>query len=500
MSMSAKPGVCYLVGAGPGDPRLITLRGLELLRTADVVLYDALVNPLLLREVRADAICEDVGKRFAKESATQNEINARMITHSRAGRSVVRLKGGDPMVFGRGGEELEALAGAGVPFEVVPGVSALSAVTAYAGIPLTHREDCSDFFAMTATRETASADFARLASMEGTRVLFMGVSQLEACVDAMLAACADPTTPVAVIQWGTRGQQRCVTGDLANIVNIVRSRNITQPALVVIGGVVRHRSRLGWWESQPLFGLRVLITASQSDTVRAHVAELLSLGAEVGWEPLVETTPLASKEISLPMPGVKQVVLFTSARAVEIFLATMSALGRDVRSLADCHIVGCGGPTHRALRAAGLIADAQFPAGVLLNVAEHLDDFAKKFSDHVLWYCGDLSEAGWLPVSQAKVERVVLYHTQSRMLNEKERERIHQPWDVVIFLSPSAVDAWSQNGLQNAWCNTALAVGSRTLEKLQKHFFERVVCASKADWGSVLKKLFEMKSKGLSDQ
>lgn len=485
--MSANAGVCYLVGAGPGDPRLITVRGLELLRTADVILYDALVNPLLLRESRPDALVENVGKRFGKESAAQDQINNLLIAHARSGRSVVRLKGGDPMTFGRGGEELEALADAGVPYEVVPGVSSLSAVPAYAGIPLTHRGKCSEFFAMTATRETAPAEFARLSAIQGTRVLFMGVSQLETCVREMLTSCADPTTPVAVIQWGTRGMQRCVTGDLASIVNVVRSRNITQPALVIFGDVVRLRSRLGWWESLPLAGLHVLLTASESTTTRKHVSELITLGAEVGWEPLIETQTVQGGAV---LENEKtRVLLFTSGRAVEIYFEILKNSGRDLRFLADCHIVACGGPVRTALRDRGLVPDAEFAAGQLELVAEHLDDVAGRFDGRVVWYCGDLSNKEWVPVKKAQIDQMIIYKTRTRILNEAARERLLRPWDVVIFLSPSAVRAWLDNELERSLCRTALAVGPRTEESLRRAGFSQITCPDQADWSSVLDKL-----------
>jgi len=242
------PGKVYLVGAGPGDPGLMTLRGMQLLRAAQVIVYDQLVNPVLLEEVPVEAERIFVGKQAGKHCIAQGEINEVLIGCAWRGMDVVRLKGGDPFVFGRGGEEAEALADAGVPFEIVPGVSSAVAVPAYAGIPLTHRDYASSFAVVTgheAIKSKSSVEWAKLATAVDTLVILMGLHNLPAIVAQLMAHGRSPNTPVAVICQGTTQQQATVTGTLADIVE--RSLAIKAPALIVVGEVVRLKSRLDWF-------------------------------------------------------------------------------------------------------------------------------------------------------------------------------------------------------------------------------------------------------------
>ncbi len=243
------PGKVYLVGAGPGDPGLMTVRGLRLLRDAQVVVYDQLVNPVLLEEVSVDAARIFVGKQAGRHCIAQGEINSVLIDYARRGFDVVRLKGGDPLVFGRGGEEAEALADAGIPFEIVPGVSSAVAVPAYAGIPLTHRKYASSFAVVTgheAIKTKSSVDWAKLATAVDTLVILMGLQNLPAIVAKLLAHGRSSDTPAAVICRGTTEQQETVTGTLANIVE--NSRALKAPALIVVGDVVGLKNKLNWFD------------------------------------------------------------------------------------------------------------------------------------------------------------------------------------------------------------------------------------------------------------
>ena len=246
-------GTVYLVGAGPGDPRLLTVRGLELLRTADVVVYDRLVDPSLLDAAPPGALRIFAGKRSGAHYLPQAEINALLVTHARRGRRVVRLKGGDPFVFGRGGEEVEALVEAGIPFEVVPGVSAAVAVPAYAGIPLTHRRLASSFAVVTGHEDGGKdgprVDWARLATAVDTLVVLMGLTALPAIVARLLAHGRAPDTPVALIRWGTTSAQETVTGTLADIVGQARAAGLGPPVVAVIGDVAALGERLRWFEA-----------------------------------------------------------------------------------------------------------------------------------------------------------------------------------------------------------------------------------------------------------
>lgn len=245
-------GTVYLVGAGPGDPGLLTVRGLTLLRTADVVVYDRLVNPSLLDETRPEALRIFAGKHAGLEGLGQARINQLLIAHARQGRRVVRLKGGDPFVFGRGGEETEALAAAAIPFEVVPGVSSAVAVPAYAGIPLTHRGLSSSFAVVTGHEDDekgdSAVDWTSLATAVDTLVVLMGVRTLREIVPRLLAHGRAPETPVALIRWGTTDAQQTITGTLADIVERARDAALAPPAVAVIGRVVELRETLQWFD------------------------------------------------------------------------------------------------------------------------------------------------------------------------------------------------------------------------------------------------------------
>lgn len=243
-----KIGKAYLVGAGPGDPGLLTVRGLELLRKAEVVVYDRLVNPILLEYAPPEATRIFAGKLAGSHGLPQEEINELLISHARRGREVVRLKGGDPFVFGRGGEEAEALAEAGIPFEIVPGVSSAVAVPAYAGIPLTHREVSSSFAVVTGhecSKAEPSVDWERLARAVDTLVILMGLKTLPLIVAKLLAHGRSPETPVALIRWGTTHAQQVISGTLADIID--KSRGVKPPVVVVVGDVVRLRDQLHWF-------------------------------------------------------------------------------------------------------------------------------------------------------------------------------------------------------------------------------------------------------------
>src|ERR1700690_3006529 len=274
-------GAVYLVGAGPGDAGLLTLRGAELLRRADVVLYDALVNPDLLRLAPPSA---DLIARGKNMRMPQDEIIALLIAKAREGKCVVRLKGGDPYIFGRGGEEAEALAAAKIPFEVVPGVSSIVAAPNYAGIPLTHREHCSSFTVFTGHSDSADAATAlryeQIAKIPGTKVVLMGTDNLADWTKSLIAHGMPAATPVAVIQRGTTGRQKSVAGTLATIAKLAAHEKISPPAITIVGDVVKLRDKLNWFENRPLSGRRIVVTrrAEQAGSFAQRLAEL---GADV---------------------------------------------------------------------------------------------------------------------------------------------------------------------------------------------------------------------------
>ena len=277
-------GMVYLVGAGPGDAGLLTLRGAELLARADVVVYDALVNRELLRLAPESAEVIFGGKRGNQQTIPQSELNRLLIEKARAGKTVVRLKGGDPYVFGRGAEEAEQMAEAGVSFEVVPGVSSFVAVPNYAGVPLTHRGFCSRLTLITGhedpTKESSTIDWPQVARTPGTKVIMMGTDRIGEIARMLIDNGMPPSTPAAMVRWGTTAHQKSVEGTLATICQVAEREKIGPPTVAVIGEVVNLRKKLNWYEQRPLFGQRVVVTRSR-DQAPPFSSRLKELGAEV---------------------------------------------------------------------------------------------------------------------------------------------------------------------------------------------------------------------------
>src|SRR5437588_6853665 len=287
-------GIVYLVGAGPGDAGLLTLRGAELLGRADVVVYDGLVNMELLRLAPKSAEMIFGGKRPKDRAIPQEELNALLIARAREGKCVVRLKGGDPYIFGRGGEEAEELANAHIPFEVVPGVSSFVAAPNYAGIPLTHRDHCSSFTVMTGHEDSSKPelglDLEQIAGIPGTKVILMGVSRIREIADSLIARGMAPETPVGMARCSTTGQQQSIQGTLATIADVVAEKQFKPPAVTVIGDVVKLRPKLNWFEQRPLFGQKVVVTRTR-DQAGQLSHQLSALGADVLAAPAIKIVP-----------------------------------------------------------------------------------------------------------------------------------------------------------------------------------------------------------------
>jgi len=343
------PGNVYLVGAGPGDPGLLTLRGRQCLQTAQAVVYDALVNPRLLSYApQAELIY--VGKKADRHSLPQEEIQRILIAQARQGKNVVRLKGGDPFVFGRGGEEALALAAADIHFEVVPGVSAGIAAAAYAGIPVTHRGLATSVTFVTGhlsgEDKTLALDFARF-DPAGTLVCYMGVGALDQLCAGLLAKGWAATTPSAVVEWGTYARQRTVTAPLDKLVSVAEEAAVKSPAIIIVGAVAGLREELAWFESRPLFGLRIAITHAQqgNDTLEQR---LRTLGADVYACPTVEIQPAARPEGIDDLAHYAWIVL-TSANAARTVFAALDDGGHDARLLGNTRICAVGASTLAAL-------------------------------------------------------------------------------------------------------------------------------------------------------
>jgi len=353
--VSVSVGKVYLVGAGPGDPGLLTLRGLECLRRADVVLYDGLVNPILLRHSKAKA------ERTCRVSAgderhlDQDEINQRLVAAAMLGKIVVRLKGGDPFVFGRGSEEAAALARAGIPFEVVPGVTAAVAAGEYAGFSVTHRDHASAVAFITGhedpTKDSPSLDYKVLAAFPGTLVFYMGWHRLKAIADSLITAGKSVCTPVAVISHASWPSQQTVVASLETIADQVASAGLRPPSLIVVGECVQQREQLAWFEKRPLFGRRIGVSRAD-EQADSQIERIFELGAEPVLMPTLEIDPPESWgaiDDVLRRIGEFDWIVFTSANGVRALLGRMWELGGDARKLARAKLAAIGPSTAAAL-------------------------------------------------------------------------------------------------------------------------------------------------------
>jgi uroporphyrinogen III methyltransferase/synthase len=376
-----KKRMVYLVGAGPGNMGLITVRGLELLQGADVVVYDRLVDDGLLAHARRDAELIYVGKSSGDHTIEQAEINRILVAKAKEGKSVIRLKGGDPFVLGRGGEEAEALFENHIPFEVVPGVTSAIAVPAFAGIPVTHRSKASSFAVVTGhedpTKEGSSVDWKKLASSVDTLVCLMGMGNIEKIVTELFRGGKSPDTGIALIQHGTTPRQRTVVGTLATIVERAERTGLKPPVVIVVGDVVALRERLAWFDKQALFGKRVLVTRarSQASVLSRMLAER---GAEAVELPVIEARDLTdTTELDDAVSSLSnyQWVLFTSVNGVDAFWQRMRAMGRDARWFEKIKIGAIGPATAERLQDIGLYPDyisQEFTSESMLQGLEEL--------------------------------------------------------------------------------------------------------------------------------
>jgi len=373
--MSETTGNVILVGAGPGDPELITVRGSRAIEAADVIVYDHLANPALLDlAAHAERIC--VGKRAGRHTMPQSEINDLLAERAAAGLAVVRLKGGDPYVFGRGAEEAEFLAARGIPFEIVPGIPAAVGAAAYAGVPLTDRRYASSVAFVTGhedpNKADSSVDWPHLARGVGTVVVYMGVRNLPQIAAKLIEHGRPPETPVAIVERATTPAQRTVRGTLAHIGERAQAENVRPPAIVIIGGVNRLGPALGWFEGRPLFGRTVVVTRARAQASEL-AGRLRSLGADALEMPAIKLLPPESwDDVDRAVETLADTdwIVFTSSNGVDFFMQRLADLGGDARRLAGARIAAIGPGTARALGAHGLRADVQPETYVAEALAE----------------------------------------------------------------------------------------------------------------------------------
>lgn len=480
----------YLVGAGPGDPGLMTARSLELIARADVIIHDRLIPATALDGARADAQLIYAGKEGGGEQVPQGEITRLLLEHGRSAAVVVRLKGGDPFVFGRGGEEAEALLDAGIAFEVVPGVTAGIAAPAYAGIPVTQRDAASSVAFLTGHEDPGKPDSAldweALAAFPGTLVVYMGVRQLEAIAARLLEGGREPDEPAALIERGTLPGQRSVQGTLETIAELGREQQIKAPAIAIFGPVAALQERLGWLERRPLHGVTVAVTRARAQASR--LAERLSgYGAEVIVAPVISTRVLPG-----PVPELDgyDLICFTSPTGVEALFERLAAEGLDSRAFPSrtrARVAAIGPATARALQARGIATDVMPTSAVGEALAEALGNVpvtralvarAREARDVV---------PDALRARGAEVDVVPVYETVVELLDQAQAAAVAAA-DFITFTSASTVrnflasvggtDAWLTRGQSRP---RIVSIGPVTSDELRLHGLEPDVEATTHD-------------------
>lgn len=444
-------GTVHLVGAGPGDAGLLTLRGAELLGRADVVVYDALVNPDLLRLAPRTAEMIYGGKRSRDHAIPQEDLNQLLVAKAKEGKTVVRLKGGDPYIFGRGGEEAEELAEAGVPFEVVPGISSTVAAPNYAGIPLTHRDFCSTYQVITGhedpTKPDSGLDWAQIARMPGTKVVLMGVERIRRIAAELVANGMAAKTPVAMVRWGTTGRQKTITGTLATIADVVDAEKFTAPAVTIIGDVVSLRKKLNWFERRPLFGRRVVVTRTREQASQLS-RQLAEQGAEVMEIPTIKVVPPQDRQPLVEAMGALgeyDWVVFTSPNGVTAFFEYFFKAFDDIRVIGRLRFAAVGPATAAKLKELHLVVDAmpeEYVASKVAAAIAKVDDV-----ENLRILCLRAEVAG--PDLVAKLEElgaivddVACYRTvpETEDINGAAAKLVEEGADWVTFTSASTVE------------------------------------------------------------
>ena len=450
-----EPGIVYLVGGGPGDLGLVTLRAKELIEAAEVLVYDYLVHPQLLAWCRPEAEKLYVGKQAGFHAVPQAEIEQMLITRATAGKRVVRLKGGDPYVFGRGGEEAKTLAAAGVRFEVVPGVTAALAAGAYAGIPLTHRNTSAQLVLVTGhedpEKHTLQVDWPALGALQNTTLaIYMGMGHLAEILAGLQHGGMAAETPAAVVQWASLGRQRSVAATVGNLPAAVARAGLAAPAVVLVGDVVRHQEAVDWFERLPLFGRRVAITRTREQNSELR-PRLEHLGAEVIELPLIEVKPVLPRDELVDVfseLGSYDWILFTSANGVRNFFACFFRAFDDVRSLGFLRFAAVGDATKAAIEAERIRVECCPPVATAEALAEALIETGSLDSAKVVVVTGNRNRETLVQrlesEGRAIVDTLQLYETQPMDLAAHPAAETFraQGADAVLFASSSAVDAF----------------------------------------------------------
>jgi uroporphyrinogen III methyltransferase/synthase len=464
-------GIVYLVGAGPGDPGLMTRRSLDLIAEADAILYDRLIPPGALDTAPPEAALVYVGKQPGGHAMRQEEINELLVGLGRAGKRVVRLKGGDPFVFGRGGEEAQALREAGVAFEVVPGVTAGVAAPAYAGIPVTHRDEASAVAFITGHEDPdkaeAALDWFALAAFPGTLVLYMGVGNLEGIARRLIEAGRPEQEEVAVIERGTLPGQRTVTGILADIDKRAAEAGIRPPAITLVGPVAKLHEQLAWLEERPLFGLSVVVTRARAQA-SGLAARLAALGAEVVETPAIriEPRPVAGEvRAAAEAIGEYALVCVTSPNGASLLMDALAVIGKDGRALGGATVAAIGPGTAAELQSRGIRADIVPERSVAEALVEALQDVPVTGRRVLVARAAEARDL--LPDSLrergAEVDVVALYDTRAELLSDGQLHSAESA-DYVTFTSSSTVRFFHDAGGRVGDGTRVVSIGPVTSE------------------------------------
>jgi uroporphyrinogen III methyltransferase/synthase len=507
MASKTKPGKVFLVGAGPGDRGLVTLRAKECIEQADVIVYDHLANPEILGWARDDAEIIYAGKKAGEHALVQEKINVLLVEHSRAGKQVVRLKGGDPFVFGRGAEEAKAIVDAGIEFEIVPGITSAIAGPAYAGIPVTHRAENSHVTFFTGHEDPDKTgtpiDYAALAKLGGTQVMLMGVQRLESIVREMLEQGTREDLPVALVRWATTGRQETLTGTLQNIAQRVADVGFEAPAVVVFGEVVALRESLNWYEKRPLSGKRIVVTRTRKQAGELS-AKLRSLGAHVFELPTIRIEP--PKDLRAFAELVQDAhsydwIVFTSVNGVEAFFEIFFRLYDDGREIGGARVAAIGPATAQRVRDFHLHVDLQPDEFVAEAVVREFQKQGGVENLRILLVCAEKARdvlAKELSDLGAIVDEGLAYRTvpETRDTTGARRHLLEEGADLITFTSSSTVENFLALGLP--WPNgmQVASIGPITSKTARDHGLKIEIEARRHDIGGLVEAIREYFEKG----
>ncbi|MEC5126497.1 uroporphyrinogen-III C-methyltransferase [Verrucomicrobiales bacterium BCK34] len=509
--MSKKQGICYLVGAGPGDPGLMTLRGRECIEMADVIVYDYLSNAEFLQWAKPGAEKIYAGKKSKDHAIPQGGINQLLVDKAKEGKVVTRLKGGDPLIFGRGGEEAEELRDAGITFEFVPGISSSIAGPAYAGIPVTHRDHCSQLTIFTGhekpDKEESSIKYEQIANSPGTKVMLMGVERLPIITKAILDAGGDPELPVALVRWATTGQHRTITGTLATIADIAIREEFKAPAVAVFGTVVNCREKLNWFEERPLRGKRVVVTRTR-EQASGLSRGLRDLGADVIEMPTIriehpEGEDAANFAKCVADAHTYEWIIFTSPNGVQRFFEAFYTIREDARAIGGARIAAVGPGTAAKLKEYHMATDLMPEKHVAEALAEALvKDIGSIENTTMLWVrpkeardviSTALIEAGVI------LDEAVAYRTvpETDDPTGAVKRFTEEGADIITFTSSSTVDSFLDLGLSIPDETAIASIGPITSATLVENSYDPDIEAKSHDIPGLIEAVVEIANEDL---